>query len=548
MKHAKLLKSLVFGFGLLMSSATEAATYYYTSFSPGGTRVVSSTSSATLVKSTSKTWSGTMVVSGNVTITDRVEVSSGTDLILLDGSELTCEAGIHVTDNKYLYVTAGNTTEDIQGTGLLISTVSSNEKAAIGGNQDEAGGVFVIYDGNVIALNSYKGPWNGPGSAVIGGGYQGLGGMFRMRGGTLTAYTDYSNGGAIIGGGTGGSGGTIEIYDGTLVAYNGGGGTAATGAILGGGWLGAGGNISISGGDITVYSKYDESTNSQVTRGAAIGGGSSGAGGTINISGGTITAYGGWNANKSSGVHDIGQDATVYGAVIGGGENADGGTINITGGTIKAVGAYTYEGKVYGAVIGGGQNGGCGTINISGGTIEAYSAYNCCTGISCASTIGCGYEGSGGTITIDGTANIKAWNNTSETATVSGPALGDYEDATCTIAIKGNHSVVNAYSIKNVALNAAKMMATAGNAAYYAHQDYGTSESGTTAYSAKGTIDLSTYGTQKFNCIYFTTSSTGIERLEETEAASTVYDLQGRQHSCLQNGLNIVNGRKIIKK
>ena len=182
-------------------------------------------------------------------------------------------------------------------------------------------------------------------------------------------------------------------------------------AAIGGGNKVACGNIEIQGGTITA------TTGGRV---AGIGGGHNASCGNITISGGTVTATGGTN-----------------GAGIGGGYNASWGNITISGGTVNATGGE------YGAGIGGGKRGAasfsCGNIIISGGTVTATGGENApgigggrgnnnktlssCGDITIANTvtkvtatkgenapnsIGAGYWGNCGTVTIGGT---KYWEN-----------------------------------------------------------------------------------------------------------------------------------------
>ena len=138
---------------------------------------------------------------------------------------------------------------------------------------------------------------------------------------------------------------------------------------------GASGNITIHGGKVTAQG---------CNGGAGIGSGHRGTASTIKIHGGTVNATGG--ACSGSGA----------GAGIGAGYSRDNGTIIITGGEITAYGAI--QGGKWSAGIGAGsrngsEGGGGGTITITGGQIYAIGGNN-------NSGIGCGYDGSGGTITL----------------------------------------------------------------------------------------------------------------------------------------------------
>ena len=130
--------------------------------------------------------------------------------------------------------------------------------------------------------------------------------------------------------------------------------------------------LTIAGdGALTVRSKG---------QGAGIGGGY-GSGlscGNIQIEGGTITATGG-----------------TYCAGIGGGRGSSCGTINISGGTIKATGGYGAAGIGSGGMSGAS----CGNITITNGVTSVTAT----KGNNSPHSIGKGYQGSCGTVTIGGT-------------------------------------------------------------------------------------------------------------------------------------------------
>ena len=172
--------------------------------------------------------------------------------------------------------------------------------------------------------------------------------------------------------------------------------------------------IQAAAGKTLIINGTGSLTASSLGKGAGIGGANSVACGDIEIQGGTITATSG-----------------DRGAGIGGGDRADCGNITISGGTINATGGD------YGAGIGGGRrgpnNGSCGNILISGGTVTATGGdkaagigggrgYNAKTFSSCGTititagvtkvtatmgdgatnSIGAGYWGTCGTVTIGG--------------------------------------------------------------------------------------------------------------------------------------------------
>lgn len=172
--------------------------------------------------------------------------------------------------------------------------------------------------------------------------------------------------------------------------------------------------IQAAAGKTLIINGTGSLTASSLGNGAGIGGANSVACGDIEIQGGTITATSG-----------------DRGAGIGGGDRADCGNITISGGTVNATGGE------YGAGIGGGRrgpsNGSCGNILISGGTVTATGGdkaagigggrgYNnknfssCGTititagvtkvtatmGDGATNSIGAGYWGNCGTVTIGG--------------------------------------------------------------------------------------------------------------------------------------------------
>lgn len=254
------------------------------------------------------------VVTENVEIDERVEVSGTVNLVLCDGVTLTVEKGIHVTGENSLTIYGQEA-----GDGKIEAT-AIKDQAAIGGNIDEPGGILTINGGTIDANG-------GVNAAGIGGGFGGKG-----TGGNVTINSGnvYAKGGiqaAGIGGGIYASG----VGDGEKIVINGGeveaiGGSNAAG--IGGGMSGVGGDIEINGGSITAKginggagigsgfgSKGDENriyiTGGKVyaigssldgTGSAGIGGGHLGAGGSITISGAEVHATGGEGAPAGDGI------------------------------------------------------------------------------------------------------------------------------------------------------------------------------------------------------------------------------------------------------
>ena len=168
----------------------------------------------------------------------------------------------------------------------------------------------------------------------------------------------------------------IEVPPGSTLTIKG--GVAGTGSLnassngyapgIGGGYDRDCGNIEIQGGHITAIGG---------STAAAIGAGCDAGCGTITISGGNIIATGG-----------------NYGAGIGGGyTNVDTcGPITISGGTIEATGGINAAG------IGGGRDGVCYAITITTGVTSVTAT----KGTDAPNSIGAGYNGSCGTVTIGG--------------------------------------------------------------------------------------------------------------------------------------------------
>ena len=170
-------------------------------------------------------------VNSTAAVSSRIEVAGTVNLILCDGKTLTASQGLHVPSGVTL-----NIYGESGGTGALIATWSGNDKAGIGGDNNEGGGNITIYGGNVTASS-------GGYAASIGGGVNGSGGSFTIRGGSVTASSGYL--GAGIGGGRYGNGGTITIAGGVVNATGG-----ECGAGIGGGYNGSGGTITITGGTV----------------------------------------------------------------------------------------------------------------------------------------------------------------------------------------------------------------------------------------------------------------------------------------------------------
>jgi uncharacterized repeat protein (TIGR02543 family) len=208
---------------------------------------------------------GWYVVSGEVTVSDRIKMEGNVHLILTENCNFKAEKGIQVDKNNSLTIYAQS--EDETRMGHLNATAENNH-AGIGGGAND-GGNITIYGGKIDATGGRYG------AGIGGSGWEGHGGNTTIYGGSVTATGGISSAG--IGGGYNGDGGTVIIRGGDVTATG-----SDYGAGIGGSVDGKGGNITISGGTVTANSG-DSST------AAAIGGFC----GTINISGGFVTAMGG---------------------------------------------------------------------------------------------------------------------------------------------------------------------------------------------------------------------------------------------------------------
>ena len=266
---------------------------------------------------------------------------------------------------------------------VLTGTLAGNYKISI------ADGATVTLDGVTInGVNDMNYEWAGitclgdatiilSGTNTVKGFYEDYPGIQAAAGKTLIingtgSLTASSYGyAAAIGGGNGVACGNIEIQGGTITATSGG-----LGAGIGGGYNASCGNITISGGTVSATGgEY----------GAGIGGGYNASWGNITISGGNVTATGGQS-----------------GAGIGGGKRGPAsfscGNIIISGGTVTATGGNNAAG------IGGGRGNNssnfssCGDITITTGVTEVTAT----KGDGATNSIGAGYYGTCGTVTIGG--------------------------------------------------------------------------------------------------------------------------------------------------
>ena len=221
----------------------------------------------------------TYVVSENVTITKRIEVTGTVNLILLDGATLTASKGVSVNGvDEYdpsssantLNIYAGSTSDSVEGTGALVADARGggwkDENAGLGGDTQTTGGILNIHGGVITAYGNVCG-------AGIGGGNGCSHETITIYDGTINATggTDDDWGSAGIGGGFGATGGTVYIYGGTVNA-TGTGGSAGIGGGSGTSINGSGGSVYIYGGTVNATG----GNNSAMGIGAAAGGSSNG--------------------------------------------------------------------------------------------------------------------------------------------------------------------------------------------------------------------------------------------------------------------------------
>ena len=251
------------------------------------------------------------------------------------------------------------------------------------GSTNTVNGFYCDYPGIFIAegktltiqgsgsLTATSGGSANPFGAGIGGARNIACGNIVIEGGTVTAKGGKDCAG--IGSGKNGSCGTISIEGGTVEAKGG-----AYGAGIGSGEIASCGNITISG-----------------TAHVTAKGGSSGAGigSGVGISSGETASCCNITIGGSAHVTATGGGS---GAGIGSGDcGTVSGTISIEGGTVEAT-----AGSAYSAGIGSGEDGSCGAIVIGSGITQVIAKKIAIS--SDIDIIGAGYNGTYGTLTIDG--------------------------------------------------------------------------------------------------------------------------------------------------
>ncbi len=258
------------------------------------------------------------VVSGNVTISDRITIKGTVHLILMDDCTLTAQNGISVNPGNSLTIYGQS------GQSGSLSATGSEGNAGIGGDNLQGFGTITI-NGGIIIADGYGNGSSYRGGAGIGGGgtktqflqdIQSTGGTVTINGGTVTADGGETSAG--VGGGYDCNNVTITINGGTVVATG-----LSSSAGIGGGESSKNVAITINEGNVTATGG---------SYGPGIGCAMDDSDGitTININGGTVTATGGSSSFLTGG----------GGAGIGGADDRYYGTmtININGGTVTATG------------------------------------------------------------------------------------------------------------------------------------------------------------------------------------------------------------------
>ena len=261
--------------------------------------------------------SGWYLVSGDLTLPDRLIVRGEVHLILEDKADFNATKGIETEGDAQLTITAQSKNEDTMGS---LTATGADLNPGIGGNGDQFAGTVIINGGRITA------------SADNGAG---IGGIAQIGGSTPSEGAIIINGGVVN--------------------------------ATGGGWaagIGIGGNngssvaITINGGEVTAVGGEGNFTGA----GAGIGTRENSTSGfTITINGGRV------HATSRNGAAGIGCGAMAKAGSLPG-------RICITGGTVIAEGAQGTYGGGAGAGIGDGQKSERTdrvTIEISGGVVTA---------------------------------------------------------------------------------------------------------------------------------------------------------------------------------
>ena len=295
-----------------------------------------------------ETW---YVLSSDITISSRIEVSGNANVILSDGCTLTASEGIHVTGENSLTIYGQSI-----GNGSLVST-GADRDAGIGGNADEPCGTVTI-NGGIVDAKGATADYQHVGDNIYCGGAgigSGSGHYYKDNdNNTVTVYVD--------------SNGFITINGGTVTATG-----QSGGAGIGGGYYSHFGTITINGGDVTTTGSSAPSNSGS----AGIGGGTYCGEGTIIINGGNIMStgrsagigFGYWGTNTNITINGgtVEAKSSGYGCVGIGGTSCK---LTINGGNVKGISSNQNSspasgGKNYGSGIGGGNSNGSSTITLN---------------------------------------------------------------------------------------------------------------------------------------------------------------------------------------
>lgn len=241
---------------------------------------------------------GWYAINTNITFDKRIAVRGDVHLILYDGTTLTANKGIDVSNGDKLTIYHQGIDNNAE-IGKIVIKETDNGLAGIGGGTNEkSSGSITIHGGNLdIEVGDHGGAGIGGNSKASNGDIKILGGIINVVGGA---------GSAGIGSGYDANAGLIEIYGGKVTAKG------AEGAGIGSGINGRNGTI-IIGGDAEIEAEGGMPSEAS----AGIGGANERNGGTIIIHGCTkITAKGGLRPEFEYGPE-------IKGAGIGGGNIAD---------------------------------------------------------------------------------------------------------------------------------------------------------------------------------------------------------------------------------
>ena len=255
---------------------------------------------------------GWYAITTNITVDDRIAVRGDVHLILCDGTTLTANKGIDVSNGDKLTIYDQGIDNNAEIGKIIIHGIDNGLAGIGGGTKEKSSGSITIHGGNLDIRLTERG------GAGIGGNNEASNGEIRILGGVL--HVEGGGYAAAIGSGSASDSGIIEIFGGKVEAV---------------GTLGAGIGAAISGRGGTFLIGGDAEIDAEGGIPLEIGGGgeaSAGIGGSNENFGGTIIIYGCKRINAKGGLRpefDYGPE--IKGAGIGGG-NIDNKNLN---GTLK---------------------------------------------------------------------------------------------------------------------------------------------------------------------------------------------------------------------